>query len=141
MLFRSTAILFGWNLSQFVMRFDLDETTRQKGGLEVDILLEGPQSRNRLTFPLSLSGPGEFQLSRQTTTDSWHTVGFHQSINAQTILELAISWKDLGLEEGHIIHLSVAVREHGLEVAHYPGQRPAILTVPGPEFEAGMWRV
>ena len=53
----------------------------------------------------------------------------------------AIPWKDLGLEVGHTVELSVAVQEHGLEVARYPSQRPAVLTVPGPDFEAGMWRV
>jgi hypothetical protein len=33
------------------------------------------------------------------------------------------------------------VEEHGLEVARYPYQNPAVLIVPGPEFEAAMWRV
>jgi hypothetical protein len=28
-----------------------------------------------------------------------------------------------------------------LEAARYPHHTPAILTVPGPEFEAGLWRV
>jgi hypothetical protein len=136
-----TAILFGWNLSQFVMRFDVDETNLKKESLDVDILLQGPQSKYRLRFPLSLSGSGEFHLSRQTTTDSWESVGSRRSIAAQTSVELAIPWKDLGLEAGHTVQLSVSVQEHSLEVARYPGQRPAALTVPGPDFEAGMWRV
>jgi len=136
-----TAILFGWSLDQFVMRFDLDEASRKKDDVTIDIVLQSPRSKYRLTFPLSLSGPGEFLLSCQTTTDLWQTVGSRQSIHAQTVLELAIPWKDLDLETGHTIHLSVAVREHGLEVARYPGQHQAVLTVPGPEFEAGMWRV
>ena len=136
-----TAIRFGWNLNQFVMRFDFDETNLKKEGLDIDILLQGPQSKYRLTFPLFLSGQGEFQLSRQSTTDVWQTVGPRQSIHAQTVLELSVPWKDLDLETGHTIQLSVTVQEHGLEVARYPSQRPAALTVPGPEFEAGMWRV
>ena len=136
-----TAIRFGWNLDQFVMRFDVDETNLKKEGFDVEIVFQGLQSKYRLTFPLSLSGPGEFQLSRRTTTDVWQTVGSRQSIHAQTVLELAIPWKDLDLETGQTIQLSVAVQEHGLEVARYPSQRPAVLTVPGPDFEAGMWRV
>jgi hypothetical protein len=136
-----TAIRFGWNLDQFLMRFDVDETNLKRDGLDVEIVFQGLQSKYRLTFPLSFSGPGEFQLSRRTTTDAWQPVGSRQSIHAQTILELAVPWKDLDLETGQTIQLSVVVQEHGLEVARYPSQRPAVLTVPGPDFEAGMWRV
>jgi hypothetical protein len=35
----------------------------------------------------------------------------------------------------------IVVTEHGLEVARYPHQGVAVLTVPGPEFEASLWRV
>lgn len=136
-----TAILFGWNLTQFVMRFDFDEAHLKKDEVTVEIVVQGPQSTYRLTFPLSLSGPGEFQLSCQSTDDIWQPVGSRRSIHAQTVLELAVPWKDLGLDTGHTVRLSVVAQEHGLEVARYPGQRPAMLTVPGPEFEAGMWRV
>jgi hypothetical protein len=37
--------------------------------------------------------------------------------------------------------MSIVVLEHGLEVARYPHQSPAVLIVPGAEFEAGLWRV
>jgi len=39
------------------------------------------------------------------------------------------------------VRMSIVILEHGLEVARYPHQRPALLTVPGPEFDATMWRV
>ena len=56
-------------------------------------------------------------------------------------MELALPWKDLHLESGHEVRMSIVVLEHGLEVARYPHQKPAVLIVPGPEFEAGLWRV
>jgi hypothetical protein len=80
-------------------------------------------------------------LSRQTQPDTWQEIGSYQSITAHTILELAVPWKELCLEQGNVIQMSIIVREHGLEVARYPAQRPAVLTVPGPEFESELWRV
>jgi hypothetical protein len=80
-------------------------------------------------------------LSRQTQEDAWKEIGSYQSIMAHTILELAVPWKELCLGQGDTIQMSIIVREHGLEVARYPGHLPAVLTVPGPEFEAELWRV
>jgi hypothetical protein len=37
--------------------------------------------------------------------------------------------------------MTILLLEHRLEIARYPHQHPAILTVPGPEFDAGLWRV
>ena len=82
-----------------------------------------------------------FILSRQTQADAWQEIGSYRSIKAHTILELAVPWKELCLEQGNTIQMSIIVREHGLEVARYPGHHPAVLTVPGPEFEAELWRV
>ena len=136
-----TAIRFGWNLDQLVMRFDPDEASTTRQDLGIDITVQGPQFTFRLTFSLAAPGPEAFLLSRQIQADVWTEIGSYTSINAQTILELAVPWKELGLEQGHVLQLSVLVREHGLEVARYPGHGSAVLTVPGPEFEAGLWRV
>ncbi len=136
-----TAIRFGWTQDQFVIRFDPDETAAKKQGLEVDITLQGPHSTFRLTFSLASPGPGEFLLSHQTDPQAWQEIGSYRSIAFRSILELAIPWKELHLGQGQTVQMAIVVREHGLEVARYPGQRPAILTVPGPEFEAGLWRV
>jgi alpha-amylase/alpha-mannosidase (GH57 family) len=136
-----TAIRFGWNEDLFVMRFDPDEKSMTRQGLEVNITLQGPHTTFRLTFPLSAPGPEAFLLTRQIAEDDWKEVGSYRSINAHVILELALAWKELCLEQGNTVQMSIIVREHGLEVARYPGQYPAVLTVPGPEFEAGLWRV
>jgi hypothetical protein len=68
-------------------------------------------------------------------------VGAYSSISRKKILELMVPRKDLGLDHGQELSLSIVVLEHGLEVARYPRQRPATLTVPGPEFDAAFWRV
>jgi hypothetical protein len=37
--------------------------------------------------------------------------------------------------------MTILVLEHHLEIARYPHHKPAIVLVPGPEFEANLWRV
>jgi hypothetical protein len=137
-----TAIQFGWSLDQFFLRFDPDETTHaRQSGISVEITLQSPQQTFRLAFSLAPSGPEQFRLSQATGPDTWQEFGPHRSICRRTILELALPWKDLHLEQGQEVRMSIVVLEHGLEVARYPHQSPAVLIVPGAEFEAGLWRV
>jgi hypothetical protein len=68
-------------------------------------------------------------------------IGPYTSIARQTVLELAVPIKDLELGQGQEVRLSLVVLEHSLEVARYPHHSPVTLVVPGPEFDAAMWRV
>jgi hypothetical protein len=56
-------------------------------------------------------------------------------------MELALPFKELHIEEGQTLHITLLVQDNGLEVARYPRHQPAALTIPGPEFEATVWRV
>jgi hypothetical protein len=124
-----------------VIRFDPDEMIFKKQGLRVDITVQSPQSTFRLTFPLAFQGPGEFLLSCQSSPETWEEIGFHRTISSRSITELSLAWKEIRVEPGQTLQMSIIVREHGLEVARYPSPLPAVLTVPGPEFEAECWRV
>ncbi len=136
-----TAILFGWSLDQFVLRLDPDETAMKKQDLDIVVTLRGPQATFRLTFPLSFQKTGEFLLLQQTAPDTWQEIGRHRTIRTRSIIELGVSWQDLLLQPEQTMELSVLIREHGLDVARYPSLKPAVLTVPGPDFEAELWRV
>jgi hypothetical protein len=57
------------------------------------------------------------------------------------VLELALPFKDIYVEEGHMLKMSILVQGNGMEIARYPHHQPVVLTVPGPEFEATVWRV
>ncbi len=136
-----TAIQFGWNLDELTLRLDPGETAATKQALTIDITVQTPQRKFRLTFPLLLSEPAHFRLLGETTSGVWQEIATFQSISQQCIVELAIPWKALHLDAGQTVQMTIAVQEHGLEVARYPAQQPAIFVVPGPEFEAGLWRV
>jgi len=94
-----------------------------------------------VTFPLRGDTLEAFTLLQSIGGNQWQEIGAYRSICRKTIVELALPWKDLHQEPGQDLRLSIVVREHGLEVARYPHQRPVVLTMPGPEFEAGLWRV
>lgn len=136
-----TAIRFGWSHEHLYLRLDPDETSRaRQPALEVDMTLQGPRDTFRVTFPLKGIALEAFTLL-QLLGDRWQEIGAYRSICRKTIVELALPWKELHLEPGEDLRLSIVVREHGLEVARYPHLRPAVFTMPGPEFEAGLWRV
>lgn len=137
-----TAIQFGWSHDHLYLRFDPDDASHaRQGSIGVDVILQGPQHTFRLTFSLAPSGPEQFLLSQATGPDVWQEIGPYRSICRKNILEMAMPWKELHLEQGQELRMSIVVFEHGLEVARYPHHSPAVLTVPGPEFDAAMWRV
>jgi len=137
-----TGVRFCWSHEWFSLRFDFDETTENgHGGMCVEVTLQDPQHTFRLAFALDQPSPDHFVLSQATGPDAWMEIGHYRSICRKTVLELAVPWKDLHLAPEQEVRMSIVILEHGLEVARYPHQRPALLTVPGPEFDATMWRV
>jgi len=137
-----TNIQFGWSLDQLYLRLDPDEQSQQRhAGLTVELQLQTPEHLYSLSFSLAPSGLDQFLLSQKLASGSWQEIGPYKSICQRNIVELAVPFKGLHLSPGQELRMTILVLEHSLEVARYPHQHPAILTVPGPEFEAGLWRV
>ena len=137
-----TAIYFGWSHDHLCLRLDPDEAAQpRQNGLGMEITLHGPGHSFRLACSLAPSGPEFFTLFQQGEGETWQEIGPYRSICRRTVLELAIPTKDLHLEPEQEVRMSLVILEHGLEAARYPHHTPAVLTVPGPEFEAGLWRV
>lgn len=136
-----STIRFGWSQDQFVIRLDPEETTMKRSGLDVAIVLHGPQATCRLNFPLPVQETEGFLLSQQIGDSMWQEIGRYRTISSRSIIELAVPWQEVQLHPEQTMQLSIVVSEHGLEVTRYPGPLPAVLTVPGPNFEAALWRV
>jgi len=94
-----------------------------------------------LSFSLAQSEPDQFLLSQKLTSGSWQEIGHYRSICRRNIVELAVPFKDLQLTPGQELRMTILVLEYRLEVARYPHHKPATFLVPGPEFEANLWRV
>jgi len=137
-----SGIRFGWNHEHLFLRLDFDKAAQSRqSDIGVEIILECPQEVFRLAFSLSQPGPNQFIVARSEGIESWVEIASYHSISRNTILELALPWHDLHLEPGQEVRMSIVALEQGLESARYPHQRPALLTVPGPEFDATLWRV
>jgi hypothetical protein len=80
-------------------------------------------------------------LARQQDDGNWQNIGTSRLIGWNQVLELGIPFKDIHVEERQIVKLIIVVYDNGLEIARYPHQQPAAVTVPGPDFEATVWRV
>ena len=137
-----TDILFGWSLNQLYLRLDPDEQSQtRQAGLTVELQLQTPEHLYHLSFSLAPSGPNQFLLSQKLANESWQEIGTYRSISHGKIIELAVPFKDIQLTSGQEFRMTILVLEHRLEIARYPHHKPATLLVPGPEFEADLWRV
>jgi alpha-amylase/alpha-mannosidase (GH57 family) len=137
-----TDIQFGWSLDQLYLRLDPDKQSQpRQAGLTVELQLQTPEHLYHLSFSLAPSEPDQFLFSQKLASGSWQEIGPYSSICHGNIIELAVPFKDLHLTPGQELRMTILVLEYRLEIARYPHQHPAILTVPGSEFEAGLWRV
>jgi alpha-amylase/alpha-mannosidase (GH57 family) len=137
-----TSISFGWDLAHLFLRLDPDEQSQpRQPNLHVQVHLQTSAGLFRLSWPLAAIGPQEYFLSHRPADGPWQDVGPSRLISRKSIVELAIPFKDLHVDTGDTVGLSIVMLEHGLEVTRYPHHQPATVTVPGPDFEATMWRV
>lgn len=137
-----SSIQFGYSLEQFFLRLDLDdEVQSRQAGLSTELWLHTATQAFKIKFSLAPSGPDHYTLFQTRAGGDTTEIGTSRTICRRKILELAVPFKDLSVEAGQDIRFSLVVLEHGLEVTRYPHLNPAVMTVPGPEFEASMWRV
>ena len=135
-----TAISFGCDLEHLYLRLDPDEASQGKqNSLQIQCQLQTPTHSYRLW--VSLASPDHYTLAQRQDDGSWQEFGSSHLIGWNEVLELALPFKEIHVEEGQILTLSILVHNNGLEIARYPYHQPATLTVPGPEFEATVWRV
>ncbi|HET7910324.1 MAG TPA: glycoside hydrolase family 57 protein [Nitrospira sp.] len=135
-----TAICFGFDLGRFYLRLDPDASLMSEQlNVGIECWLQTPVRGYRIH--VSSSSRTQYVLSERGPDGGWQDIGRLDLIAWQEVLELAVPFKELDLEEGQRFQLTLVVRRHGLEIARYPRHEPAAVTVPGPEFEATVWRV
>lgn len=135
-------IFFGWDLDHLFFRLDHEKGEQaRRETLQVEIQLQGQTQTFRLTWPMNETGTVEYALARRMPESTWEEIGPSRLFCRKTITELAIPFKELGVEAGHVLRISFVVLERGLEIARYPHHQPAEVTVPGPDYESALWRV
>ena len=136
-----SALYFGFDLDHLFLRLDPEEPLlARRQDLQIECHLETRAQTCRIS--IAPAAPDHYLLAERTgAQDDWEERERSPLIGWRKILELAVPFKDLRVEQGHDLRLSLIVKSHGLEIARYPRHRPVTITVPGPEFEATVWRV
>jgi alpha-amylase/alpha-mannosidase (GH57 family) len=134
-----TAISFGYDFQHLYLRLDPDEGLQSGQSLQIECQLQTPAHTYRLL--VSLSSPDHYRLAQRQDDGSWQDMGSSRLVGWNQVLELALPFKDIHVEERDLLKMTIHVYDKGLEIARYPHQQPAALTVPGPDFEATVWRV
>lgn len=141
------AIRFGYNLDSLFLRLDPHEdlARHDKSGdpeaLHMEWQIHSATGRFKIVFPLTIAPLDSFTLLSASAADAYTESGRHRTVCRRKIIELAVPFKELGLEPGQEFKMSLVVTSRGYEVERYPRHRPLILTVPDRNFQAVMWRV
>jgi alpha-amylase/alpha-mannosidase (GH57 family) len=137
-----SAILFGSSQDTFFLRLDPDErAASRQAQLAVEIHLTSGEHLYKVGFSLDPSRSAEISVSRTAASATRDDGRFAGTMRRRAVIELAVPYKDIPVEVGQELRLTVVVLEHNLEVARYPYHNPVTMTRPGDDFEATMWRV
>jgi hypothetical protein len=90
---------------------------------------------------ISSASPNRYQVTHRRDDGGWKDIGSCDLIGWDQVLELALPFKELEVGESERVQMSLLVYEHEMEIARYPRHQPVIVTVPGPDFGATVWRV
>lgn len=135
-----TAMCYGFDLEHLYLRLDPDQSLlNQRDDLRIECWLRTPAHSYRLE--ISFSSPDHYVLAQRREDGSWQEMSRSERIATDQLMELALPFKELHVEQGQTLHMTLLVLGNGMEVARYPRHQPVALTIPGPEFEATVWRV
>lgn len=137
-----TAIFFGFDQERLYLRLDPDERsqTRQEQ-CTVHLHIGSGIQQYKLSFALAPAGTDTFLLARADEPGAYRDIGSYSTVCRRKILELAVPFKDLEIDIGSELRLTLTVSEQQMEIARYPHHNPVTFNRPGDEFEATMWRV
>jgi alpha-amylase/alpha-mannosidase (GH57 family) len=130
-------LLFGFDLEQLYLRFDLGASARLR-------LEEGVRCCVNFTTPTDrrlVLEHGRATLHQRTSSGSWQRLeAATPCAAAEEILEASVSFADLGLSPGSLFAFSVSIQVDTVEVERHPAHRPVESFVPGPAFEKSNWK-
>jgi len=135
-------VWFGYDRRHLYVRVDLTRRAQ-------DVL--GDKGQIRLTFfapagvRVVVEGNGvdtTAQMLDRTAPGEWRLrTTHHTRAAAATIVEICVSFDDLGVQPAQPLSFSVALYQDGHALEQYPPHRPLDLVVPGADFAARHWSV
>jgi len=131
-------IYFGFNLDHLYLRFD-PAASAADDAPEVHVQFIEPRPA-KLIFRLDLPEPAQFTLMHSPDGTSPPSARTYDSIRRKKVIELAVPFKDLGLDPGMLVRFVVKVMQGNLELERIPHEQHVTFTVPDQTFEGAMWR-
>jgi len=135
-------LYFGFSLEQFYLRLDplLPDETDDGGPVDVHVQVIEPKPA-KLVFRLDLPDPPQFTLWLSRDGTAFEPARAFDTIRRKKVIELAVPFKELGLQAGMRVQLVIKVMRGDLELDRVPHHQPLAFTVPDQTFEGAMWKV
>jgi alpha-amylase/alpha-mannosidase (GH57 family) len=136
----ASAFYFGFDLENLYLRLDPSPGVlgSSPGTFTGRCHVVAPRPLS-LAFPLC-RGDGTNTLTRGEGADTI-TVPTASRAAIDRVVEVAVPFVDLGVNEGERVEFFVEVWEGRVELGRYPPDQPCSFTVPGRDFESRMWSV
>jgi alpha-amylase/alpha-mannosidase (GH57 family) len=132
---------FGFDLNHLYLRLDLNGPAghRLAQGLCCTVSFTTPADR-RLVIRATERGPGA-ELHHRTSDETWAPLtGTNPKVAAGEIVEVAISFADLGLRSNMPFAFFVSIHNQMTELERHPAHRPVESVVPEAAFEDLHWK-
>jgi len=133
-------IYFGFDQDNLYLRLDPHQPEGVKEQLQVEIKFEKPIPV-QILFPYHSEKEPSQKFLVLTRAQRIENRFEKQSIRKDKILELAISFSELGFAEGEEAWFRVYVYQENRLLARYPRDGLITFLVPGKDFETRMWSV
>ncbi len=134
-------LLFGFDLEHLFLRLDLGDSARLRleEGLRCTVNFTTPGDR-RLVL-LAASREISAVLYQRASSGAWLAMNTaHPRIAADEIIEVSVSFSDLGLRPGSPFAFFVSIQSGEVELERQPTHRPVESIVPEPAFEKLNWK-
>jgi len=136
-----SAIYYGFSKSQMFFRIDcqLDFQRMECKGYKFDIIIHHP---NPCKLELSCEvPPAVLSLYKLTDNDTWEKVKELSTFGISKIIEIGLSFEEIGAKQGDEIQFSVVIIKDGNELEHWPRGGMLSFKFPDDSFELNNWKI
>ena len=136
-----SAVYYGFSKSSVFFRLDcqLNFQKRECKGYKFNILIHHPKQCKLELY--CESPPPVLSLYKLNDNDNWEKTKELSSFGISKIIEMGISFFELGANPGDEVQFSVVIIKDGNELEHWPRGGMLSFKVPDDSFELNNWKI
>lgn len=139
-----SSIYYGFDLDNLFIRLDISKEVSEEAIKDIDVNIHIFNKHEfKIAFPLQFK-EGEkkrYTIYKRGDDSEFSKLKTKEAIEIKNIVEMAIPFKDLGLETGETVSFVVELKKGKLELDRYPRHKYIQFKVPDERFEEIMWSV